>query len=64
MMTAREAPDETRNPRLERDISYSTNIEEWTGKQLEFQLYFRGLDVRGPRIDSQRYFSGRTRFSE
>ena len=34
MMTAREPPDETRNSRLEREISYSTNIENWTEKQL------------------------------
>ena len=40
MMTAREAPDETRNPRLERDISYSTSIEEWTEKQLEVDVRF------------------------
>ena len=56
MMTAREPPDETRNSRLEREISYSTNIENWTEKQLEFQLFIRGIDVSDPRIRS-RYFN-------
>ena len=61
LMTAREALDEERYPRLEREISYSTNIENWTEKQLAFQLFIRGLDVRDPRISSQRFFSGRSR---
>ena len=61
LMTAREALDEERYPRIEREISYSTNIENWTEKQLEFQLFIRGLDVRDPRISSQRFFSGKSR---
>ena len=56
MMTAREPPGEARNSRLERENSYSTNIENWTEKQLEFQLYIRGLDVFDQRFKS-RYFN-------
>ena len=56
LMTARESPDETRNSKLESEISYSTNIENWTEEQLEFQLFIRGLDVFSQSFIS-RYFN-------
>ena len=60
LMTARESPDETRNSKLESEISYSTNIENWTEEQLEFQLFIRGIDVFDIRFRMKEFKRGLT----
>ena len=49
MMTAREEAPKQKS-KLMKDISYSTNISRWTEQQLDFQLFIRGTDTRGPEV--------------
>ena len=48
MTTAREEPK--KSSKLMKNISFSTNISNWSEGELAFQLYIRGVDVNDPEI--------------
>ena len=48
MTTAREEPK--KSSKLMNNISFSTNISNWSEGELAFQLYIRGVDVNDPEI--------------
>ena len=50
MTTAREEAEPKKSSNLMKKISYSTNISNWSEKELEFQLYIRGSDVNSPEL--------------
>ena len=51
MTTAREE-EPKKSSKLMKNISFSTNISNWSEGELAFQLYIRGVDVNDPEISS------------